>query len=70
MGYHDALRDGIRMDKNLNQTLYFPRCIFCRQEYRSGNYISGQLYLCPHCRQHKRVLLETGLISKGDRKCD
>ncbi len=70
MGYHDALRDDIRMEHDHIQTLYFPRCMFCGQEHRSWNYITGRLYLCPACRPHKRLLLETGLISQGERKCD
>lgn len=72
MGYHDALRDGIRMSGQNRPSGYYPRCQFCGREFFAMNYRSDIRYTCDRCKPIKKLLLATGLFgsSKDERKCD
>lgn len=72
MGYHDALRDGIRMSEPNRPRGFYPHCQFCGQEFFTMNYRSDIRYTCDRCKPLKKLLLATGLFgsSKNERKCD
>ena len=72
MGYHDALRDGIRMGGTHKPDGYYPRCQFCGCEFFSMSYSSNLRYTCAGCKPMKKLLLATGLFgsSKDESKCD
>lgn len=72
MGYHDALRDGIRLSEPNRPSGYYPRCQFCGREFFTMNYRADIRYTCDRCKPLKKLLLATGLFgsSKDERKCD
>ena len=55
MSYLEAKADGIRIEMENRQTLYYPRCQFCGQEVRSFNYLRRNQYTCPVCRPYKAL---------------
>lgn len=56
MGYYDAIRDGIRIEKNgYGNNLYFPLCSQCGKETKRTNYIHGLNYLCSDCKLENKL---------------
>ena len=61
MSYIDAKNDGVRVDNEKGQTIYYPRCQFCGDEVRSWNYLPRNRYTCKACRPYKAQFQKTGL---------
>ena len=68
MGYMDAVRDGIRIDKKgPGADWYYPRCHKCGIEVPCWNYISGQKYTCKKCKLEDQ-LIAADIRKEEDRK--
>jgi formamidopyrimidine-DNA glycosylase len=55
LSYLEAKADGIRIEAQNRQTMYYPRCQFCGQEVRSFSYLRRNRYTCPACRPYKAL---------------
>ena len=55
MGYHEALKDGVRFEKCGYGTTYFPKCSKCGQEVKTMSYIPSLNYLCADCKLEKKL---------------
>ncbi|MDD5064976.1 MAG: DUF559 domain-containing protein [Phycisphaerae bacterium] len=62
MGYHEALKAGIKIE-NPNPhtagsyTYYFVPCRGCGIELKRNNYKSGFIYLCDDCKENKKHII-------------
>lgn len=56
MGYSDAVKDGVRTDKNgYGETVFFPLCSQCGKETKRNNYRHGLTYLCSECKIENKL---------------
>lgn len=58
MGYSDAVKDKIKIEKSGNYIKYFPRCCECGTEIKVVNYRSGFHYTCDRCKLKKELFAE------------
>lgn len=70
MGYHEAVRDGIRLEKRRSGSVYHPPCKLCGKGVPSLTYKPDYPYLCPACRPFRELMLDLGWLSKDESKCD
>ncbi len=68
MSYHEALADGVRIEKCDGTTVYYPPCMFCGQDVFSWHYIPRNRYICTQCKPMQKSLLKTGLFPLPDKK--
>ncbi|MEG1001587.1 MAG: hypothetical protein RSG75_11215 [Cellulosilyticaceae bacterium] len=55
MGYNEAVRDGVRMEKRKYNNVYYPSCHICGEETLAQTYIPSNVYTCQSCKARNKM---------------